>query len=401
MQIVQFPESVLLKNQEMPRFFSEKKRLTESNMCLSIPVQQDVPTISKGISQSISHISSDLYCSILPGLPDDVGKLCLALVPRANIPIMGAVCKRWRSFIRSKEFIMVRKQAGMLEEWLYVFTMDEDRRDGHWEVLDGLGNKHLSLPLMPGLPKTGFGVVVVNGKLLVIAGLTVSEEIASASAEVYQYHSCLNSWSKLACMNVARYDFACAEVDGMVYAAGGYGVDGESLSSAEVYNPDTDKWTLIESLRRPRWGCFACGFQGKLYVMGGRSSFTIGNSKFVDVYNPEKHSWCEMKNGCVMVTAHAVLGKRLFCMEWKNQRKLIIFNPEDNSWKMVPVPLTGSSSIGFRFGKLGGKLLLLSMKEEPEYRTLLYDPNAAPGSEWKTCDIKPSGLCLYSVTIEA
>lgn len=212
---------------------------------------------------------------------------------------------------------------------------------------------------------------------------------------------CNCSWKKLANMNVARYDFACAEVNGMVYAVGGYGMDGNSLSSAEVYNPDNNTWTLIESLRRPRWGCFACGFEGKLYVMGGRSSFTIGNSKFVDVYYPEGHSWCEMKNGCVMVTAHAVLGKKLFCMEWKNQRKLAIFNPDDNSWKMERVPITGSSSIGFRLGILGEKLLLFSLQEEPGYHTLLYDPNAAPGSEWQTSEIKPTGSCLCCVTIKA
>lgn len=202
-------------------------------------------------------------------------------------------------------------------------------------------------------------------------------------------------------MNVARYDFACAEVNGMVYAVGGYGADGESLSSAEVYDPEKNEWALIESLRRPRWGCFACGFEGKLYIMGGRSSFTIGNSRFVDVYNPQRHAWCEMKNGCVMVTAHAVLDKKLFCMEWKNQRKLAIFNPVDNSWKMVSVPLTGSSRIGFCFGILNGKLLLFSLEEEPGYHTLLYDPDAAPGLEWQTSGIKPSGLCLCSMTIKA
>ncbi|GAB4840595.1 hypothetical protein Ancab_021367 [Ancistrocladus abbreviatus] len=393
--------SCLGANLKMPGFVSEKKRLTQSTMCLSTSVTQDVSSRSKGTLQSVSHVASDSCSSILPGLPDDVAKLCLALVPRTHFPVMGAVCKQWRSFIRSKEFTTVRKQSGMLEEWLYVLTMDEEGKESHWEVLGCFGNKHQILPPMPGPPKAGFGVVVLNGKLLVMAGFTVSEGTASVSAAIYQYDSCLNSWSKFASMNVARYDFACAEVNGMVYVVGGYGVDGESLSSAEVYNPDTNKWTLIESLRHPRWGCFACGFQGKLYVMGGRSSFTIGNSKFVDVYNPEKHTWCQMKNGCVMVTAHAVLGKKLFCMEWKNQRKLVIFNPEDNSWKMVPVPLTGSASIGFRFGILDGKLLLFSRKGEPEYRTLLYDPNAAPGSEWKTSNIKPSGLCLCSVTIKA
>lgn len=385
----------------MPGFTREKKRLTDSNMCFSISVQQEVPNLSKGAPQTRSVGAEDRYVPILPGLPDDVGKLCLALVPRTNFPAMGVVSKRWRSFIRSKEFITIRNQVGLLEEWLYMLTIDEEGKESNWEVLDCFGNKHCVLPPMPSQLKLGFGVVVLHGKLLVMAGCTVSEGAASATADVYQYDSCLNSWNELASLNVARYDFACAEVNGMVYAVGGYGEDGESLSSAEVYDPDTDKWTLIESIRRPRWGCFACAFEGKLYVMGGRSSFTIGNSKFVDVYDPVKHSWCEMKNGCVMVTAHAVLGKKLFCMEWKNERKLAIFTPDENSWKMVPVPVTGSTSIGFRFGILDGKLLLFSLNNEPGYRTLLYDPEAAAGSEWKTTDIKPSGSCLCSVTIKA
>ncbi|XP_065873696.1 F-box/kelch-repeat protein At1g67480 isoform X3 [Euphorbia lathyris] len=314
---------------------------------------------------------------------------------------MGAVCKKWRSVIKSKEFLVVRKLAGLLQQWLYVLSVDSEGKESQWEVMDCVGNRRHLLSPMPGPVKAGFGVVVLNGKLLVMAGYSVTEGTSSASADVYEYDSCLNSWSKLLDMNVARYDFACAEVNGKVYAVGGYGVDGNSLSSVEMYDPDTEKWTLIESLRRPRWGCFACSFEGKLYVMGGRSSFSIGNSKCVDVYNPEMHTWCQMKNGCVMVTAHAVLGKKLFCMEWKNQRKLTIFDPEDNSWKMVPIPVKGSSSIGFQFGILDGKLLLFSLEKESGYLTLLYDPNASPGSEWRTSEIKPSGLCLCSVTIEA
>ncbi|KAH9624151.1 hypothetical protein KSS87_012814 [Heliosperma pusillum] len=385
----------------MPGFNSEKKRLIDSAMCCSILVQH-LPNNAKGTPFSTRYgVSDDRYVPILPRLSDDVAKLCLSLVPRSNFPAMGAVSKGWRSFIRSNELITIRKQAGMLEEWLYVLTIDEGKKQSHWEVLDCFGNKHQVLPPMPGEFKVGSGVVVLHGKLLVMAGCTVSQGAASASSDVYQYDSCLNCWSKLSSMNVARFDFASAEVDGKIYVVGGYGVEGESLSSVEVYDPDTDKWTEIESLRRPRWGSFAFGFQGKLYVMGGRSSFTIGNSKYVDVYSPDTHTWCEMKNGCVMVTAHAVIGKKLFCIQWRDQRKLAIFNPEDNSWKMVPVPVTGSSSIGFRFGILDGKLLLFSLNKEPGYRTLLYDPEAAPGSEWKTTNIKPSGSCLCTVTIKA
>ncbi|CAH9088501.1 unnamed protein product [Cuscuta europaea] len=351
-----------------------------------------------------SLVANDSYSPILPGLPDDMAKCILTLVHRSSFPAMSGVNKKWRSFMGSKEFIMVRKLAGLLQEWLYVLTADADGKESYWEVLDCLGHKHHQLPKMPVPMKDGFGVVVLDGNLLVMGGYSVVDGPGSASAEVFQYDSCLNRWSKLTTMNVARYDFACAEVNGKVYAVGGYSVDGESLCCAEMYDPDTEKWMMIESLRRPRWGCFAYGFNGKLYVMGGRSSFTIGNSRFVDVYNPERHTWCsELKNGCVMVTAHAVLGKKLFCIEWKNQRKLAIFNPGDNSWRMVTVPVTGSSNVGFRFGVLDEKLLLFSGLQEDDgsATTLLYDPNAAPGSEWKTCEIKPSGTCLCSVTIKA
>ncbi|XP_058103295.1 F-box/kelch-repeat protein At1g67480 [Magnolia sinica] len=382
----------------MPVLVSCKSQFADLEMCFSTTTPKNPQTRSR-ITTQLTPPNS--HCPILPGLPDDVAMYCLALVPRCNFPSMGAVCKRWNSFIQSKEFTTVRNEAGKLEEKLYVLTGDAEGNGSHWEALGCVENERQLLPPMPGPMKAAFGVVVLDGKLLVMGGYLADSNSRCVSADVYQYDSRLNRWSTLAKMNVARYDFGCAEVDGVVYAVGGYGADGQSLSCAEVYDPDKNKWTLIESLRRPRWGCFACGFEGKLYVMGGRSSFTIGNSRFVDVYSPEQHAWCEMKNGCVMVTAHAVLGKKLFCMEWKNQRKLAIFNPVDNSWKMVPVPLTGSSRIGFRFGILDGKLLLFSAEEEPGYRTLLYDPDAAQGSEWQTSTMKPSGVCLCSVTIKA
>lgn len=382
--------------------FTSNKRFLDTSMSFSTLITHENHQVySNGNRLLASRVANDIDSSILPGLPDDVAKYCLALVPRRYLPAMGAVCKKWRSFLKTKEFITVRKLAGLLEEWLFVLTMDSEGKESHWVVLDCLGLKRQLLPPMPGSTKAGFGVVVLNGKLLVMAGYSVIEGTGTASADVYEYDCYLNSWSKLSAMNVARYDFACAEVNGKVYAAGGYGTGRDSLSSVEMYDPETGRWTLIESLRRPRWGCFACGFDGMLYVMGGRSTFTIGNSRFVEVYDPEKHTWCEMKNGRVMVTAHAVLRKKLFCMEWKNQRKLSIFNPDDNSWKTVAVPLTGNSNIDFRFGILDGKLLLFSPEEEPGYRTLLYDPNASPGSEWCTSEIKPSARCLCCVTIKA
>lgn len=182
----------------MPGFLNGTKRFKEPIMCLTSSVKQDTPICSKSHPHVTTQVIDDSDSPILPGLPDDVAKYCLALVPRSNFPAMGGVSKKWRSFIQSKEFITVRKLAGLLEEWLYILTMDAEGKESRWEVLDCMGIKHHLLPLMPGPPKFGFGVVVLNGKLLVMAGYSVNNETAFSSADVYLYDSCLN-----------RFDFSC------------------------------------------------------------------------------------------------------------------------------------------------------------------------------------------------
>lgn len=338
----------------------------------------------------------------MPGLPDDVSKFCLALVPRKYIPVMGIVCKKWRSFIKSKEFNIVRKEAGKLEEWLYVLTSDNEAKSSHWEVLKGsLMDERMILPPMPGPVKAGFGTVAVNGKLLIMAGYSVDIGTECVSNDVYEYDCLLNSWTKLASMATPRFDFACTELNGLIYVIGGYSSTGDSLSSVEVYDPQTNKWAPAPSLHRPRWGCFACSHRSHLFVLGGRCSFTIGHPKFVDVYAPTTRSWAEMKGGCVMVTAHAVIGKRLFCMEWKSQRKLAVFDMEEGRWERVEVPVNGSSALGFRFGVLDGRLYMFPTKEDVGSRSLVYDPGAGARLRWTTSTVKPKGVCLGCVTIQA
>ncbi|CAL5032598.1 unnamed protein product [Urochloa decumbens] len=375
--------------------FDQSKECISARMKLKFSAEQNFP------SRTMIQEQSDSYSVLIPGLPEDLAKICLALVPRSYFPVMGSVSKSWMAFIGSKEFIAVRKEVGKVEEWIYVLTGVGSNKGSRWEVLGSLDQKKRVLPPMPGPNKAGFGVVVLDGKLFVMAGYAADHGKDFVSDEVYLYDACMNRWTALARMIVARRDFACAEVNGMIYVAGGFGPNGNSLSSVEAYNLQQNKWTVIQSLRRPRWGCFACGVNDKLYIMGGRSSFTIGNSRSVDVYDPDRHAWEEIKKGCVMVISHAILDKRLFCIEWQNQRSLAIFNLADNTWQRIPVPLTGSSSTQFCLGVLGMKVLLFPMKEEPWYQTLMYDPAAPTGCEWQTSKLKPSGSCVCSVTIEA
>jgi len=180
----------------MPGFVAVKKRFSEKNMCFSNMGSQEKTLLKDGHSmrpEALDDVVDD-DSPILSGLPDDVSKHCLALVPRSNFLAMGGVCKRWKCFIQSKEFITVRKLAGLLEEWLYILTADSEGKGSHWEVMDSFGHNRRSLPPMPGPRKAGFGVVVLNEKLLVMAGYSSTDGTVSVSAEVYQYNPNLDRY---------------------------------------------------------------------------------------------------------------------------------------------------------------------------------------------------------------
>lgn len=338
---------------------------------------------------------------LIPGLSDDIAKSCLSLVPRSDFPAMSCVAKAWKALLQSKEFHFIRKDSGMLEEWLYALTVTQDCQKMCWQVFSPNYNEWNDLPPMPGPSKCGSGFVVIDGKLLVIGGLVEEDAKSTAVADVLVYNSALNRWSKVASMHTPRYEFACAVLGGSVYVVGGHGTGGKNLSSVEVYDPLKDDWTNLPSLKRARWGCIGCGLEGKLFVMGGRSSFTIGHSRCVDIYDPATRQWEETKNGCVMVLTHAIVDKELFCIEWKNDMKLAVYNAAENSWKKVALPLAGSLSVGFCLASLMGKLLLFPTKTEAPCETFLYDPHASSGAEWQTTAIKPVGTCVCCATIAA
>lgn len=340
--------------------------------------------------------------SLIPGLPEDVAKMCLALVRRDDFPSLTKVSKAWWNYVQTQEFYHTRKGVGTLEEWLYILTVASDMKSTQWEVLNPKqkGNWKV-LPRMPGLVKVGAGTSVVNEKLVVLGGLVLDDEKSCPSAEVYIYDPVLDKWKKGASMKTARYEFACGVLGGKVYVVGGHGTGGEALASMEVYDPDKDEWTCSSPLRKPRWGCFAAGVEGKLYVLGGRSSFTLGSARFMDVFDPKTGNWHEVKNGCAMVLTHAVVSGKIFCMEWKDERSLRCYNTADDTWTKIILPLPRKSLAGFCFGTYDGKIQFFPTTVKPTYQTIVYDPEASKGLEWQTTPIKARGACLSCATMTA
>ncbi|KAL3682285.1 hypothetical protein R1sor_000307 [Riccia sorocarpa] len=359
-----------------------------------------VAPVEKGLYEveGIEYYCSNFEdASLIPGIPDDVTKSCLALIPREDFPSIRRVSKAWLNHVRSQESYNTRKDAGTLEEWLYMLTITPDMKNYVWEVLNPKLKEWKPLPCPPEV-RDGGKTVVYNEKLMLIGGVSRIEGKV-ASTDVFIYDPIIDRWIEGASLNEPRYQHACGVVDGKLYVLGGYGPNDKGISSMEVYDPEKNEWKLSTPLKRPRWGCFAAGVEGKLYVLGGRSSFTPGYYRCIDVFDPATGKWTELKNGCQMVLTHAVIKDKIYCMEWKDERSLKVYNTTDNTWTKIHIPIPCKVRENFCLGTFRGKLMLFPSSKS--IGTLMYNPEAAAGSEWEPTDICGPGPCLGCAALTA
>ncbi|CAH8349808.1 unnamed protein product [Eruca vesicaria subsp. sativa] len=337
--------------------------------------------------------------SLIPGLTDDAAELCLSRAPRCNFRTISQVCKRWKTFLRSEHFASVRELTGTVEEFMCVLMESECGRDVYWEVFDASGNKLGQIPPVPGPLKRGFGVAVLGGgKIVFIGGYTevegsssINSTIVSASADVYEFDPASNRWRKLADMNIPRYNFAFAVVNGLLYVIRGYSTDAYSLSNSEVYNPETNQWSLMDCPNRPVWRGIAFSFKSKLYAVGN-------GSRFIDIYDPKTETWEELDSEqSISVYSYTVVRNKVYFMDRNMPGRLGVFDPEENCWSSVGVP-PRAGGFWFRLGEWNSKVLLFS--RVCGHETLMYDLDKEDGSKWRVCDqIKPSASHLTSVLI--
>ena len=88
--------------------------------------------------------------------------------------------------------------------------------------------------------RQGAGVGIVNGLLYAVGGYD-----GPIRQDVECYNPDLNQWTYVSPMNIARENASVVTHDGLLYAIGGYGTSDERLQSVEVFNPETNIWTVL------------------------------------------------------------------------------------------------------------------------------------------------------------
>lgn len=203
-----------------------------------------------------------------------------------------------------------------------------------------------------------------DGKVLVAGG--VSYDGVSGSAELYD--PVTGKWKVTGSLNVARYSHKATLLrDGRVLVVGGSDTlrdeDNSFLNSAELYDPQTGSWSVTGSLNTARAFHTATLLQdGKVLVAGGgglQGADDLISLSTAELYDPETGTWSftGSLNAAIEVHTATLLqdGKVLVA---RGDKHAELYDPDTGSWSSV-----SNASGDYRFNYtavllLDGRVLL-------------------------------------------
>jgi len=198
----------------------------------------------------------------IAALPDELLLEILARVPRASLPSLPAVCRRFASLLASQAFLHLRRARGRLRPCLLAVSSSSSSSSARALLLhlhhasassSSLDVAALPLPLPLLLPPHARAVAVGRHVYLVGRGATLRVDPLTGAAR--------------ACAPTLfpRSKFAAAAVGARIYVAGG----SARTAAVEEYDPSADAWRVVAEAPRRRYGCAGAGAGGVFYVAGG------------------------------------------------------------------------------------------------------------------------------------
>jgi N-acetylneuraminic acid mutarotase len=164
----------------------------------------------------------------------------------------------------------------------------------------------------------------LDGKIYVTGGAAdINRNNPVATAHVYDPQT--NAWTPIASMSKPRYSHQLLAVGGRLYAIGG---------GVERYDPATDQWQVVPGTI-PTAIAAAAVIDGKIYVVG---YCDINCTVDADVfrYDPAAATWTRLAGypGRKVIGACAALSQALYCIENEGQATFR-YQPDINLWSRV------------------------------------------------------------------
>lgn len=148
------------------------------------------------------------------------------------------------------------------------------------------------------------------------------------------------AWERAASMSQRRSYLAGAELDGILYAAGGMvGETGRPLATFAGYDPSADRWQVLPQLPVPTRAAAAAALDGRVYVVGGTTA--ADNTGAVWAYDPAARRWERRRPLPAPRFNHGAvaLGDTLYVLGGyaggREHRDVFAYRPAANRWNRV------------------------------------------------------------------
>lgn len=230
--------------------------------------------------------------------------------------------------------------------------------------------------------RSGFGLAEVNGSLYAIGGFNKGQGDFSAANEVYD--PAADTWTEKAAMPTHRVSFAMVAYQDKIYVFGGQIlVNGHRvvINVSEAYEPATDSWKTLTPMPH-------LGEDFAAYNVIGDKIYVVGN--YTEVYNPAVDSW-ETKATIPTLTAHsanAEVGGKIYVFSgnpWGNDPKNYqpinqtqIYDPQNDSWSTgapIPVGVASAAAVATASGDTGKIIYViggLTLDQDPHGNGYVY-----------------------------
>ena len=201
--------------------------------------------------------------------------------------------------------------------------------------------------------RTYLGAADVNGKIYAIGGF-------SDLNNTEEYDPITDTWTIKAAMPTPRFSFAIATYQSKIYCIGGLTGRGAPFSSSvtgaiEVYDPATNVWEIKQPMPTPRANFEANVVNGQIYLIGGITGGPDSSVSINQVYDPANEKWETKKPMPYPVASFSstVVGNKIFVMggqgnsnDPRNLNQTQIYDSTTDSWSIgIPMQTTVLNSV--------------------------------------------------------
>lgn len=250
-------------------------------------------------------------------------------------------------------------------------------------------------------------VLAIATIILIVAGIVVINLLDNSrdeTAETSPSFAVIPRWHQMAGMPTARSGLAVASVESRLYAIGGEAGD-QVLGTVEMYDPESDSWSVLGAKPTPVADVHAVSFGGKIFVPGGRLQSGEVTS-ILEIYDPRQDQWDQGAELPVPLSAYGLVsheGKLYSFGGFDGDQyvsQVFRYDPEQDVWdQFASLPeargYVGVASVNEKIYVLGG------FDGERVFDTsYIFSPGLDAGGEnlWGTAAPLPDGVYGMGVT---